>query len=109
MAVHKGFKTLDVVPHQLIRIEITDPSKVHVLDLSTVGNLNWLRSGVVSPNQQAFGAELLEKHPLLVVPSVVSTNSWNLLIDVDRAAGLFKEVSQEAFALDTRLAVIKPP
>ena len=109
VAVHKGFKTLDVVPHQLIRIEITDPSKVHVLDLSTVGNLNWLRSGVVSPNQQAFGAELLEKHPLLVVPSVVSTNSWNLLIDVDRAAGLFKEVSQEAFALDTRLAVIKPP
>lgn len=104
VAVHKGFRALDTVPHTLIRINITNPSKVHVLDTSLIANVNWLRPGSLSHKQQQFGAQQLDLHPLLVVPSVVSTNSWNLLIDVNTAAGLFDEASSEVFALDTRLA-----
>ena len=40
---------------------------------------------------------------MVLIPSVVSTHSWNLLIDVDAAKGQFKLKSSEAFALDTRL------
>lgn len=43
------------------------------------------------------------QHPLVVVPSVVSTRSWNLMIDITRAAGLFALQDQESFALDPRL------
>jgi RES domain-containing protein len=103
VAVHKTFKTLDTVPHKLLSIEITQPKNVHVLDLSTVPNKNWLRSGTVSAGQQAFGAQLLDKHPLLVAPSVVSAHSWNLLIDVDSAPGMHALLASEDFDLDTRL------
>ena len=104
VAVHKGFTALDTVPHQLLSIRIRQPDKVHVLDASTVPNPNWLRSGAVSPNQQKFGDSLLAIHPMLVVPSVVSSHSWNLLIEVNAAAGMFELAAAEPFALDTRLA-----
>ena len=41
--------------------------------------------------------------PLVVVPSVVSTRSWNLLIDVDGATGLFDLKDKAPLALDPRL------
>ena len=69
-----------------------------------IANVNWLRPGSLSRNQQQFGAQQLDLHPLLVVLSVVSSNAWNLLIDVNTAAGFFDEASSEVFALDTRLA-----
>lgn len=104
VAVHKGFKALDTVPHQLLSIAIHDPGKVHVLDVASISNKNWLRPGAISPNQQAHGDNLLSTHPFLIVPSVVSSHSWNLLIDVASAAGLFSLSSTENFALDTRLS-----
>ena len=101
--MHKGFKVLDMVPHKLLRIRITQPKKVHVLDASSVPNKSWLRSGAVSAGQQEFGGQLLAQKPMLVVPSVVSSHSWNLLIDVSSSRGMFELIGSEDFELDTRL------
>lgn len=103
VGVHKGFDTLDTVPHTLLEIEIADPARVHVVNLATIPNPHWLRPGAVGSGQQAFGDALLAVHPLVVLPSVVSTHSWNLLIDVAAAAGLFNLRRSEPFAMDPRL------
>jgi RES domain-containing protein len=106
VAVHKGFNVLDSVAHQLLAVEIAQ-AKIHVVQPDDIANPNWLRLGSISPNQQKFGDELLASHPLVAVPSVVSTHSWNLLIDAAAADGLFSLKSHERFALDTRLTVIR--
>ena len=103
VAVHKGLQTLDTLPHTLIEIEIADPSRVHVVAAASIPNPNWLRPGTVSAGQQAFGDALLSAHPLVLIPSVVSTHSWNLLIDIAASSGLFSLRSSEPFALDPRL------
>lgn len=103
VAVHKGFATLDVVPHKLLSIEILKPLRVHVVQPSVIPNPRWLVSGSISVSQQEFGAQLLDHHPLVLIPSVVSTRSWNLLIDVHSAKGLFQLHSHEVFGLDPRL------
>lgn len=108
VAVHKGFDALDAVAHKLLSLKVTQPAQVHVLDTSTVPNNNWLRPGSVSSNQQKFGDGLLALHPMVLVPSVVSTHSWNLLINLSMASGMFELASMEDFALDTRLAGRKP-
>ena len=103
VAVHKGFKALDTVPHVLTAIDIVDPSSVHVVDPATVPNQNWLRPGIPGAGQQAFGDDLLSKHKFIVIPSAVSTASWNLVFVGSKAAGAYSIRSQEPFALDTRL------
>lgn len=103
VAVHHGFEPLDVVAHTLLSIEILEPASVHIVQPSAVPNARWLRSGSISAGQQAFGAALLDKHALVLIPSAVSIRSWNLLIDVGSATGLFRVASSEAFVLDTRL------
>ncbi|MBS3911620.1 MAG: RES domain-containing protein [Hydrogenophaga sp.] len=104
VAVHKGFDALDTVAHKLLSIKLHEPAKIHVLDASTIANKNWLRPGAFSQNQQKHGDGLLSVHPFVIVPSVVSSHSWNLLIDVSTAGGAFELVHMEDFALDTRLA-----
>jgi RES domain-containing protein len=106
VAVHKGINTLDVVAHTLLEFEI-DAAKVQVVQPADVPNPNWLRPGTISRGQQKFGDDLLGASPLVVVPSVVSTHSWNLLIDAAAAApgGLVSLKAQERFALDTRLTL----
>lgn len=103
VAVHNGFPTLDVVPHKLLAIEILKPSKVHVVQPSEISNPRWLISGSISKSQQDFGADLLNQHPFVLIPSAVSTPSWNLLIDVQSAKDMFRLHSHEVFGLDTRL------
>ena len=103
VAVHKGLRTLDAVAHTLIQIELLRPKRVFKVNPATVPNANWLRPGTVSKDQQLFGDALLKAHAMVMIPSVVSTHSWNLLLDVDAAAEQFKLVSSEAFALDPRL------
>jgi RES domain-containing protein len=103
VAVHKGFKALDTVPHVLTAIDIVDPSSVHVVYPATVPNQNWLRPGIPGAGQQAFGDDLLSKHKFIVIPSAVSTASWNLVFVGSKAAGAYSIRSQEPFALDTRL------
>jgi RES domain-containing protein len=103
VAVHKTFKALDTVPHTLTSARIGDARHVRVVNPADVPNPNWLRPGVVSAGQQAFGDAVLTAHPFVLIPSVVSTHSWNLIFDPAVAKGLYDAVTQEAFALDTRL------
>ncbi len=108
VAVHKGFETLDIVPHVLTAVTIDDPSNIHVVDTADIPNANWLASGIPSAGQQAFGDTLLATHKLIVLPSAVSKNSWNLMFVAGIAAGTYRLRLQEKFALDTRLNPTKP-
>lgn len=103
VAVHRGFKRMDTIPHSLTSLRILDPNDVHVVEAADIPNPNWLRSGMPSAGQQAFGDVLLKAHKFVLVPSVVSPNSWNVLFIAARAAGGYALRSQEPFALDTRL------
>ena len=67
VAVHKSFRVLDTVAHKLIRIEISRPGLVHRLDLTTISNPAWLRSGTVSAGQQAFGESGFTLHLAVLV------------------------------------------
>lgn len=101
--MHTGFKALDTIAHKLLTIRISRTGKAQALDISTVPNKAWLRPGAVGAGQQAFGAGLLDQHPIAVVPSVVSTHAWNLLIDAAGAKGMFELAASEDFSLDPRL------
>ena len=103
VGVHKGFDVLDSVHHSLLEIKISDPAQVHVVNIASIPNPNWLRPGTVSSNQQAFGDLLLNTHAMVFFPSVVSRHSWNLLINMPTAAGAMHLTQSEAFALDPRL------
>ncbi|HZB90379.1 MAG TPA: RES domain-containing protein [Stellaceae bacterium] len=103
VAAHKGFKALDTVAHTLSALTITDASRVHVVDPSALPNSNWLAPGIPSAWQQTYGDGLLAAHPFVVIPSAVSTNSWNLIFVAANAGGAYAQRSQAAFALDTRL------
>jgi RES domain-containing protein len=103
VAVNKGFRTLDTVPHVLTALSLTDPAAVHIVDPATIPNPNWLHPGIPGAGQQAFGDDLLRRHKFVVLPSVVSTHSWNLIFVAATAAGSYSLRSQEPFALDTRL------
>lgn len=103
VAVHKGFKALDTVPHILTAVTIVEPSSAHVVDPGIIPNLNWLRPGIPSAGQQAFGDAFLARHKFVLIPSAVSTQSWNLVFVGTTAAGAYAVRSQERFALDTRL------
>lgn len=103
VAVHKGFRALDSVPHALTRARVLDASDVHVVRPEDVPNPGWLHPGTPSRDQQAFGRALLERHAFVVIPSAVTRRSWNLLFNPARALGRFQVESQERFALDTRL------
>ena len=103
VAVHKGFRALDTVPHVLTALTVTDPARVHVVDPAAVPNPNWLRPGIPGAGQQRFGDALLARYGFICIPSVVSTHSWNLMFVGAVAAGAYIVRSQERFALDTRL------
>jgi RES domain-containing protein len=102
-AVHTGFAMLDGVAHVLTSLRIIDPKSVQVIEPGDVPNPNWLRSGFPSAGQQVYGDALLQAHAMVVIPSVVSTHSWNLLFNPERARGAYLLQAQEPFALDTRL------
>lgn len=102
VAVHKGFRALDTVRHTLTSATVADPASVHIVQPASVPNPNWLRPGIPGAGQQAFGDGLLARHGFVVIPSAVSSRSWNLIFDGRRAAGAYALRSQESFALDTR-------
>lgn len=103
VAVHKGFAAMDVVPHVLSQARIADPGAIHVVRPEDVPNPHWLRPGFPSAGQQAFGDAVLAAHPFVLLPSVVSAQSWNLIFDPSRAMGHYALVAQTRFALDGRL------
>lgn len=103
VAVHKGFKALDTIAHVMTAAVINDLADVHVIDPAAVPNPNWLRPGIPSAGQQAFGDHILRQYGFVVIPSAVSQHSWNLIFDASGAKGRYHLKLQEAFALDTRL------
>ena len=103
VAVHKSFRALDTVAHVLTWAKIVDTRQVHVVNAADVPNPNWLRPGAVSAGQQAFGDALVKAHTFVLIPSVVSTYSWNVIFDPVRAKSHYKNIAQESFALDPRL------
>jgi RES domain-containing protein len=103
VAVHKGFDALDCKPHYLTQALVLDRSKIFVVQPQGIANSNWLVPGTPSRSQQQFGADLLRQHPFVLIPSSVSPHSWNLLMNPQRALGLYELVLQEPFALDGRL------
>ena len=102
VAVHKGFEGLDTAPHMLTAALVGDLAGVHVVTPGDVPNPNWLRPGNPSAGQQAFGDDLLRRSSFVVIPSVVSTHSWNVLFSPPMAIGRYSLRLQERFALDTR-------
>lgn len=103
VAVHAGFEVLDAVPYRMLELAILTPAQVHVVQPEAVPNPNWLKPGAVSVGMQKFGAELLDQHPFVLIPSVVSSHSWNLIIDVASAKANIECVRNEVFGLDGRL------
>jgi RES domain-containing protein len=103
VAVHRGFDALDTVAHVLTAAAILDPSRICVVQSEDVPNPNWLRPGTPSAGQRAFGDALLAKHAFVLIPSAVSTCSWNVIFDTSVARGHYALRTQERFALDTRL------
>lgn len=103
VAVHKGFKALDTVPHVLTAFEIFDPSDVKTVLPPDVPNTNWLRPAIPSAGQQQFGDAFTNDHPFVAIPSAVSSLAWNVVFNPQRAAGRYKLIQQSDFALDPRL------
>jgi RES domain-containing protein len=101
VAANRGFRTLDTLPHILTAAIIPDPGSIHIVDPASLPNPNWVRPGSLSAGQQSFGDELLAREKRMLVPSVVSTHSWNLVFLAAETA--FTVYLQEKFALDTRL------
>lgn len=104
VAVHKGFKTLNSVPHVLSWATLRVPwDDVRIVRPDDVPNRLWLFPTAFSAGQQAFGDALLKAHDFVVIPSAVSRRSWNLVFDADRAAGKYELRVQELLDLDPRL------
>jgi RES domain-containing protein len=103
LAVHRTLRALDTTPHVLTQARLVDPTQVHVVESSRVPNPNWLKPGTPSAGQQDFGGGLLKAHAFVLLPSVVSSHSWNVIFDPVKTTGFYDRVGQERFALDPRL------
>jgi RES domain-containing protein len=105
VAVHKGFRVLDTQPHFLTSARIVDAGQIHVVKPDDIPNPNWLHPCSPNKNQQEFGDRLIADHRFVLIPSVVSKHSWNLIFDAAKPATDYEDVVQERFALDLRLQV----
>lgn len=103
VAAHVRLRTLDVVPHVITGFAITDPTTVRVVKPDEIPHRRWLEPGIPSIEQQRFGDELLTTSPVIVLPSIVSSRSWNILLNPVAAKGLFVLEEQSNFVLDPRL------
>lgn len=104
VAVHKGFKTLNAVPHVLsaAALEIAW-DQVRIVQPEDVPNKLWLYPCAFSSAQQDFGRQWLNASPFVAIPSAVSRRSWNLIFDARRAVGKYRLLYQEDLDLDPRL------
>jgi RES domain-containing protein len=104
VAVHKGFDTLNAVPHVLSAAALRIPwSDVHVVQPEDVPNKLWLYPSAFSAAQQDFGRRRLDAHAFVAIPSAVSRRSWNLMFDASRVVGKYRLLYQENLDLDPRL------
>lgn len=103
VAVHKTFGTLDVDPHVLTSARLVDPARLHVVRPGDVPDPGWLLPGNPSTGQQVFGDGLVAARGAILVPSVVSRRSWNVVLGAEAVAGSIDDIRQEPFVLDPRL------
>lgn len=103
VAVHKGFDTLDIVPHSLTALRIDAAAGLHIVQPETLPNPNWLHPVGHGAGQRRYGDTLLATHVFILLPSTVAPHSWNLIFDADKAVGAYQMLFQERFALDPRL------
>ena len=61
------------------------------------------RGPVRSSELERLGPQLLDVHPFVAFPGVVSKLSWNIVFRTDRAAGRYSVLDQDRLVLDTRL------
>jgi RES domain-containing protein len=108
VAVHIGFDVLDTVPHVLTSVTIAEPQSVHVVEPADVPNPNWLVPGIESAGQRQFGTSLLTAHKFVLIPSAVSSHSWNLIFVAAMAADAYALKHQERLRIDTRLNPAAP-
>jgi RES domain-containing protein len=107
-AVHVGFSMLDRVPHVLTSVRIEAPESVHVIQPAALPDAEWLDTASPNAAQRIYGDALLAAHAFVVLPSVVSRRSWNVVFNPVRAAGRFALQRQERFVLDARLSRTLP-
>jgi hypothetical protein len=74
-----------------------EKGQARVVTEADVSHPNWLKPGAVSAGQQAFGDALVKAHPFVLIQSVVSNHSWNVIFDSLAAKGLYDAVQQEPF------------
>ena len=103
VAAHLGFNAFDLVPYVLSSATILRPADIHIVQPGDLPDPAWLRPDQPRTGQRAYGDRLLEAHPMVAIPSVVSPQSWNLLIAAPAADGTYALRSQERFTLDRRL------
>ncbi|MBK5373077.1 RES domain-containing protein [Pseudomonas sp. TH08] len=103
VAANRSFAVLDTEPYVLTCFEVISDAQVKVVQPEEVPNPYWLSPTWPSPNQQRFADDLLAEHPFVLIPSVATRHSWNLLVSCELAEGQFQMISQERFGLDTRL------
>ena len=111
-AVHRGFDVLDSQPHVLSCLAIylgagatglAAAPGVRVVAPDDLPNPAWLHGGQPSAGQQRFGAELLALHGIVVLPSAVAKNSWNLVLLPALASGRVRLQHQQRLVVDARL------
>lgn len=102
-AVHTGFNALDNNRHILTSAIIHEPARIHVVEPDAVPNPHWLIPGATSAAQQAYGDALTADHPFVLIPSAISSRSWNIIFNPETTQGNYALRSQERFALDPRL------
>lgn len=111
VAVHKGFAALDTDAHVMTsaEIDLSDRAAFHVIaGPGDLPNANWLVPGIPSRGQMAHGDALLAGHAFVIVPSVVSRQSWNIVFLAAKASAFYRDIRQEPFALDPRLNAGRP-
>lgn len=111
VAVHRGFRFMDAMPHVLTGATLVDPASVHVV---TPENLpeRWLAPRAPTDTApQAFGDDLLARFPVVLFPSIVSRHSWNAVLRVKPGVPL-SDIRQEPLIIDPRLHSgpdVRPP
>ncbi len=100
-AVHRGFEVLDNRPHVLTSLTIA--ATVFVVRPEELPNPAWLHAGIPSAGQQRWGADLLLRHGVVVLPSAAAKLSWNLVFTPLAASVRYTLRSRSRLVLDTRL------
>lgn len=103
VAVHRGFRLMDTVPHVLTCATIVNPTGAHVVSPEDVPDPRWLAPRPPADTApQAFGDDLLTRFPLVILPSIVSRRSWNAVLRVKQTV-MLTDVRQEPLIIDPRL------